>query len=495
MDDRNDRNSNDYYSDFFKRGQDERDKEKERPVYYTYGPANQQQNDPGAERTVDDVELTAPKPLRPYPLVTSSGYGYPEDGYKAPKPKSTVRSMFAAFMAGALVVSSLMFAADRYNLFTAPGAQAAGIQTVSTQGSERASALGEVVRPNTIAQIARQSSPAIVKIETFATPRRAATNRSQSPFFNDPFFRQFFGDAFGSEPSAPADSTRKQPAGMGTGFIFDKSGYILTNEHVVNGAEEIQVTVQGYQEPLKAKLLGSAYELDLAVLKIESNKEFPTLPFGSSDAINVGDWVVAIGNPYGFDHTVTVGVLSAKERPIDIPDRNGTRHYKHLLQTDASINPGNSGGPLLNLAGEVVGINTAVNATAQGIGFAIPTSTVMNVLQYLKDGKEVPKQPEPYVGIGLSDIDRTWTKELKVDSTDGALITQVYKGTPADRAGLKVYDVVLEAGGKKIQRTAQLIEIIKAAKVGERLNMTVSRDGQKIEVGVIIADKNAQQQP
>ena len=168
---------------------------------------------------------------------------------------------------------------------------------------------------------------------------------------------------------------------MGTGFIFEKTGYILTNEHVVDGADEIQVTVEGYDKPFTAKLLGNSYELDLAVLKIEGTKDFPILPLGKADDVNVGDWVVAIGNPYGFDHTVTVGVLSAKERPISIPDEKGTREYKHLLQTDASINPGNSGGPLLNLNGEVIGINTAVSSQAQGIGFAIPTSTISSVLR------------------------------------------------------------------------------------------------------------------
>ncbi|MBW7461798.1 trypsin-like peptidase domain-containing protein, partial [Paenibacillus sepulcri] len=150
------------------------------------------------------------------------------------------------------------------------------------------------------------------------------------------------------------------PEGLGTGFFFDSTGYILTNQHVVGDADEIKVTVQGRAEPLVAKKLGSDYNLDLAVLKVEGTN-FPTLPIGDSDSIDIGDWVVAIGNPYGFDHTVTVGVLSAKERPISIQDTEGTRNYEHLLQTDASINPGNSGGPLINLEGEVVGINTAVS--------------------------------------------------------------------------------------------------------------------------------------
>ncbi|MGO4276599.1 S1C family serine protease, partial [Paenibacillus sp. TAF58] len=164
---------------------------------------------------------------------------------------------------------------------------------------------------------------------------------------------------------------------------------------------------------------------DLAVLKIEGDKEFPILPLGKAEDVNVGDWVVAIGNPYGFDHTVTVGVLSAKERPISIPDSKGTREYKHLLQTDASINPGNSGGPLLNLNGEVIGINTAVSSQAQGIGFAIPTSTISSVLENLKNNVQIPKEPVPYLGVGLQDIGKDWVSELKLSNTDGALVGSV----------------------------------------------------------------------
>ncbi|WP_166242072.1 S1C family serine protease [Paenibacillus turpanensis] len=494
------RNRNRDYSDFFKERTEESEQGRqdqtstERPVYYTYdtasGSSYSREERQRVELSPEEVQPEVPR----YPVAAGGGDSFgggPVVPVKPQSRKSGFRSMFSAFLAGALVVGSLMFVSDRYDLFTAPGAHAQASESASAQvtaNGETLAAASEVVRPNNIAAIARQTSPAIVKIETYTTSRGAI---QQNPFFQDPFFRQFFGDSFSS--SQQSKPSKKQQSGMGTGFIFEKSGYILTNQHVIDGAEEILVQVQGYQEPLKAKLLGSAYELDLAVLKIESDKDFPTLSFGSSDAINVGDWVVAIGNPYGFDHTVTVGVLSAKERPIDISDSSGTRHYKHLLQTDASINPGNSGGPLLNLAGEVVGINTAVNAEAQGIGFAIPSSTVLEVLDYLKEGKEVPKQPEPYIGIGLSDIDQTWVNELKVESTEGALITQVQRGTPADKAGLEIYDVILEAGGKKVKSTAELIEVIKAAKIGERMTMTISRDGQKIEVGVIIGDKNAQQ--
>src|SRR5690606_19984497 len=189
-----------------------------------------------------------------------------------------------------------------------------------------------------------------------------------------------------------------EQTGMGTGFFFDESGYILTNQHVIGEATEIRVIVEGYDEPFIAELLGSSFDLDLAVLKLNEDIKFPTLELGSSEDVNIGDWVVAIGNPYGFDHTLTVGVISAKERPINIFDESGERNYKNLLQTDASINPGNSGGPLINLNGQVIGINTAVSSQAQGIGFAIPTSTITEVLDYLKNNEQIPAQPVPFIG-------------------------------------------------------------------------------------------------
>ncbi|MNI39766.1 putative serine protease HhoB precursor [compost metagenome] len=278
---------------------------------------------------------------------------------------------------------------------------------------------------------------------------------------------------------------------MGTGFIFEKNGHILTNEHVIEGADEIRVTVEGYEKPFVAKLLGNSYELDLAVLKIENDKDLPILPIGNADAMKVGDWVVAIGNPHGFDHTVTVGVLSAKERPISIPDVQGTREYKHLLQTDASINPGNSGGPLLNLNGEVIGINTAVSSQAQGIGFAIPTSTISSVLENLKNNVTIPKEPVPYLGVGLIDIDNEWVTELKLSNTEGALVGTVDRKTPAFTAGLRPYDVIVDFAGAKVKSSQDLITKVQGTKVGDKIVLGVFRDGKRMDITVTIGDKNA----
>src|SRR5690606_38353667 len=264
-------------------------------------------------------------------------------------------------------------------------------------------------------------------------------------------------------------------SGLGTGFIFDKDGYILTNEHVVSGADKIYVTVQGYTEPFEAQLLGSDFDLDLAVLKIKGTKDFPTLPIGDSTELRVGEWVTAIGNPLGYDHTVSVGVLSAKGREIQIPEGNQMRYYENLLQTDASINSGNSGGPQLNMNGEVVGINTAVSTDAQGIGFAIPSSTIVSVLDLLKENHTIPK---PYIGVGISNIEESWLEDLQLDSTNGALITQVEVGSPAARAGIQTWDVITKINDQEVHTYEDVKKYVTELGVGSRITITVIREGK-----------------
>lgn len=318
------------------------------------------------------------------------------DGEKRPKRAggSSAKTMLASFLIGAMVIGGFSYMADKNNLFSGNG------QTLQNSGSSVASqsaqqdaglSTASLSTSDDIASVYAAASPAVVKIENYSEPAQSAS------MFDDPGFRQFFGGGQSGRDGQQQEQQQEQQeqdqnsaelqlTGSGTGFFFESDGYILTNEHVIADAKEVKVTVQGYDEPLTAKVLGSSYELDLAVLKVESpdGKEFPSLELGSSDATQIGDWVIAIGNPYGFDQTLTMGVLSAKERPITIADEQGEHEYEHLLQTDASINPGNSGGPLLNEAGEVIGINTAVNSEAQGIGFAIPTTTISKVLEQLK---------------------------------------------------------------------------------------------------------------
>ncbi|WP_079908185.1 S1C family serine protease [Paenibacillus sp. 32352] len=488
---------------------DRNEAQQERPsYYYSYGPYKSTMGNEEttgsttASSTEGDtrVEMTPPKPLRTFSYNGQEG-GMPQDPmrnwqFEPKKRSSSFRSAFISFLAGAVVVGSLMFASDKMNLFTGSHGVMGNTSTSGASSSQSSNGSGAVKptslslgRPDNIAQIAEQSGPAVVKIETKVKAKASSGNS----IFDDPFFRQFFGDNGRSQQKPKSNSDQLQPGGMGTGFIFEKSGYILTNEHVIDGADEIWVTVQGYQEPFKAQLLGNSYDLDLAALKIESTdgKEFASLPLGKAEDTNVGDWVVAIGNPYGFDHTVTVGVLSAKERPISIPDTQGTREYKHLLQTDASINPGNSGGPLLNLNGEVIGINTAVSAQAQGIGFAIPTSTISSVLDNLKNNVKIPKEPSPYIGVAMSPIDKDWVAELKLENTDGAIISDVVRKSPAFKAGLRPYDVIVEVNGAKVKTTQEVQDKIKALKVNDKVTLGIMRDGKKENVTVIVGDKNA----
>lgn len=350
-----------------------------------------------------------------------------------------------------------------------------GIQTASFNGAGS----------GTLSSIVSQASPAVVKIET---KTKASSNRS-NPLSGSPFSRQGL-DKGSSASGQQSDSGALQPSGTGSGFVFEAQGYILTNEHVIDGADEIDVYVQGYNEPFKAKLLGSSYDLDLAVIKIEGDKPFAALALGNSDASNVGDTVVAIGNPYDFDSTVTAGVLSARERPIQIDDEQGTRYYKHLLQTDTAINPGNSGGPLLNVNGEVIGINTAVNADAQGIGFAIPSSTVSSVLDRLKHNESIPKESLPYIGISALNITDDMLADLKLSSANGVLVADVQQQSPASAAGIRPYDVITAVDGADISSVQELTDKIEASPAGGEMTLAMSRNGQQEEVRLKVGDKN-----
>jgi Do/DeqQ family serine protease len=311
-----------------------------------------------------------------------------------------------------------------------------------------------IMENNTVRDIVAQCGGSVVKIET-----EIMVNASGNPLFDDPFFEQFFGE-----------QPQEQQQGLGSGFIFSEDGYILTNNHVIDGAERILVYLSSREEPYEAKLVGQAPDLDLAVIKITGDQSFPYLKLGDSDKVAVGDWVVAIGNPYGLDHTVTVGVISATGRPLTI---EGTM-YQNLFQTDAAINPGNSGGPMLNLDGEVIGLNTAVNASAQGIGFAIPSSTIRGVIDDLKAGNS---RIRPWMGITMQDLTPDLASYFNLDITEGVIINTVVEGAPADQAGLARGDIILSLDGQKITGSEQLQTIIRSHQVGDSVEIVVSRDG------------------
>ncbi|GBF78069.1 hypothetical protein PA598K_06672 [Paenibacillus sp. 598K] len=384
-----------------------------------------------------------------------------------------------SFLAGGIVAIIVMLASG-VNPFSSDhtmghqqssGISSANITTTSTSIS---------TNQNVISSIVQQSNGAVVLIKTYT---KSSSRETRS--LNDPFW-YFFGG--GNEQPKSSNDGQLRLYGAGSGFFYKKGGYILTNEHVIANADQIEVTVDGTAEPFKATVLGKSAEHDLAVIKIDSKQDFPILKMGDSNAINVGDWVVAIGNPAGFENTVTVGVISAKEREIPINDNNGQRQYRHLLQTDASINSGNSGGPLINLNGEVIGMNTAKSSEAQGIGFAIPTSVFVPFINYLEEGKSIPSS---YIGVSLTDIREEILDDLNLNSVEGALVAQVLPGTPAFKAGIRQYDVIVKINGQAVEKSKDVVNQVLALPIGEKISLTVLRDGKETDFIVIVEDKNA----
>lgn len=325
------------------------------------------------------------------------------------------------------------------------------------------------IGPSSIADMVEKVSPAVVNIET-----TVVVPSSTDVFFNDPFFRQYFGN----NSVKPQQNIQK---GIGSGFLISDNGYVLTNQHVIDNAATITVHLANDNTAYKAQVVGQDYELDLAVLKIDSKSKFSTLALGDSNNIRVGEWVVAIGNPYGLDHTVTVGVVSAKGRPINIENRV----YKNLIQTDAAINPGNSGGPLLNIKGEVIGINTAVNAHAQGIGFAISVNTAKEIInELIEKGKVI----RPYLGIWLQPMnDNVATQYHLTDG--GVIISNVLAGSPAEKAGLKKNDIITSLDDNPISSYEQLEDILKTKQVGNQVIVKIIRTGQPHTIAIVLAEK------
>ncbi len=375
----------------------------------------------------------------------------------------TVKNRYGILVIAAFVVGVLLTGAAFYVLPIGPS-----IATPPPAASSPVNPVGTSL----IADIVDKTSPAVVMIQTVVESRE----RIYDPFFNDPFFRQFFGNRI------PRDTSPRYTTGMGSGFIISKDGYILTNEHVISGAKNIEVIMTGRDKPVPAKLVGSDFELDLAVLKINGESDLPVLELGDSDAVRVGEWVIAIGNPHGLDHTVTVGVISAKGRPIAVQDRQ----YKNLLQTDASINPGNSGGPLLNVRGQVIGINTAVSASAQGIGFAIPTSTVRPVLDSLINQGKITR---PWLGVYIQTVNKEIAGYLGLSRVEGAVVTSVVEGGPADSAGITQGDVIIGIDGNRVGSAEDLTSLVQKMKPGQKVEVALYRSGKKLEVAVIIGEK------
>lgn len=326
--------------------------------------------------------------------------------------------------------------------------------------------------PYSFSDVVKGTKNGVVNISTTKTVKR----RFVPDFFNDEFFKRFFGDEF-KEFYGPREF---KSSSLGSGFIVDANdGYIVTNNHVVDGADEIIVKLSDKHE-FKAKIVGTDPLTDLALLKIDPGSvRLQQLALGDSDATEVGDWVLAIGNPFGLEWSVTAGIISAKGRLL------GEGPYDNFMQTDASINPGNSGGPLVNLKGEVVGINTAIIPTGQGLGFAIPVNMFKDIYENLKKGKVI----RGWLGVVVQPLDEKLAESFGLKGTEGALIADVVEGDPADKAGIKAGDIVVEVNGKKITDHRQLTNMIGKMKPGEVAKLTIIREGKRKSIKVTLGER------
>lgn len=314
-------------------------------------------------------------------------------------------------------------------------------------------------------EVSEKVTPAVVNI-------RAERVRAMSRI--SPLFEEFFGDLF----RVPRRERREQS--LGSGFIMSADGYILTNEHVVAGAEEIKVQLTD-QQVFPGKVVGVDAKTDVAVLKIESPESLPVAVLGDSDRLRVGQWALAIGNPFGLDSTLTVGVISATGRA-----NVGIEDYEDFIQTDASINPGNSGGPLLNIYGEVVGINTAIVAAGQGIGFAIPINLASLIADQLMTRGEVTRG---WLGVSLQPLDPGLAESFGLDRVTGALINQVLPDTPAAEAGLQRGDVLLSFNGREVRGVRELQLLVASTPVGTDVPVVVLRNGTSLTLQVALAER------
>ncbi len=357
-----------------------------------------------------------------------------------------------------------------------------------------------VLAPETFADLAQKASGAVVNISTEKTVKPSVRGRSKefsgpgpmmpgpmpgpSPFGPEDPFRDFFEKFFGDVPKSFKHRS------LGSGFIIDPAGYIITNNHVVEGADKIKVKLVGGKE-YQATIKGRDPKTDLALIHITNPpKDLPYLVLGDSDAIRVGDWVMAVGNPFGLSHTVTQGIISAKGRVI------GAGPYDNFLQTDASINPGNSGGPLLNLKGEVVGINTAILASGQGIGFATPSNMAKSVIPQLKEKGKVTRG---MLGVQVQNVTPELARSFGMTEPMGALVAEVNPGTPAEKAGLQRGDIILEFNGHPIHEMNELPRLVADTHPGTTSTLKVLRDGKektfKLTVTELKEERQAQATP
>lgn len=336
-------------------------------------------------------------------------------------------------------------------------------------------------------ELAENSGQAVVNISTVKIVKNQRNLQQffpQGPQGQHPFgdffdqFERFFGEQGQGAP--------REQRSLGSGFVFSADGYIVTNNHVIEGADSIKVNLQvdkNGDRSYDAEVIGTDKETDLALLKIKADKPLPYLAFGDSNALKVGQWVMAIGNPFGLDHTFTAGIVSAKGRTI------GAGPYDNFIQTDASINPGNSGGPLINLDGQVIGINTAIVASGQGIGFAIPSNMARQVIEQLKEYKSVKRG---WLGVSIQNVDENSAKALGLEEASGALVSSVTVGDPAEKAGIKAGDVIVAVDGVSVADAGDLTRKIGDLLPGVKITLSVWREGKTVKIPLVLGERSAE---
>ncbi len=378
-----------------------------------------------------------------------------------------IRSMWVKYLLVGAIIASLFGA-----VYFIPGNGGLTSTGVAVAGEKQG-----LVQPS-FADLAEKLKPAVVNIRTtkivggggfpHASPFRGSP--FERFFGDDEFFRRFFGGQPGRE--------FKQRS-LGSGFIISKDGYIFTNNHVIEKADEIMVKLSDGKE-YTAEVKGADKNTDIALLKIDPKDDLPVAALGDSKALRVGEWVMAIGNPFGLSQTVTVGIVSATGRVI------GAGPYDDFIQTDASINPGNSGGPLFNLSGEVVGINTAIIAQGQGIGFAIPVDLAKSILPGLKKEGKVTRG---WLGVSVQDVTEEIAESLGLKVKEGVLVADAFKGDPAEKAGIKSGDVIVKVDGKDVKDTHELLKVVAAIPVEKTISVIVVREGEKKEFSVTVSER------
>ena len=371
--------------------------------------------------------------------------------------------LWLIFAQTATIAVALLFVVSTFRPEWLPARSAPG---AVLQQSSPSTALPSAARANSYYDAVQRATPSVVNIFTSKEIRSP-----KHPLLNDPIFRRFFGDQLPDEA--------QRAASLGSGVIVSSSGYVITNHHVVEAADEIEVALADGKK-LLAKVVGNDPETDIAVLRV-SAENLPAITFGSSDGLHVGDVVLAIGNPFGVGQTVTSGIISALGRT-----GLGINTFENFIQTDAAINPGNSGGALVDASGNLIGINTAIfsrSGGSMGIGFAIPVSTAKMVLEQIVKSGSVTRG---WIGVEVQEITPPVAESFKLGSTRGALIAGVLRGGPADKAGVKPGDVLIEIGGKPVLDPAAMLNLVAALAPGSAAKVKLKRQGHDVDASVTV---------